>query len=290
MKHAFLIMAHNNFEVLRLLLRSLDDERVDIYLHIDKKVEDKSIIREMKTIPQKAQITVFSKYKVFWGGASQIKTEMFLLKQAHKTYHDYYHLISGQDFLLKSIDEIDKYFSGHNGMELVHCDFPNEENMSRVMSYNFVRDLDMRRLPPLIKKLFYKSNSVINCVMHKLNFNRRKNPKGYQFYKGDNWFSITHNFAGYIIKQKAFIYNRFRFTTTTDEMFMQTVIMNSPYRDRVDQNIMRCIDWNRTNGLSPYTYTLADYEILKNSGKLFARKFSDADIEIVQRLYQDITE
>ncbi len=35
MKHAFLIIAHNEPEVLAALLRQLDDERNDIYLHID---------------------------------------------------------------------------------------------------------------------------------------------------------------------------------------------------------------------------------------------------------------
>lgn len=36
MKHAFLIIAHNEYPVLEVLLSMLDDERNDIYLHIDK--------------------------------------------------------------------------------------------------------------------------------------------------------------------------------------------------------------------------------------------------------------
>ena len=35
MKHAFLIIAHNEPGVLAALLQQLDDERNDIYLHID---------------------------------------------------------------------------------------------------------------------------------------------------------------------------------------------------------------------------------------------------------------
>ena len=34
MKHAFLIIAHNEYPVLEVLLSMLDDERNDIYLHI----------------------------------------------------------------------------------------------------------------------------------------------------------------------------------------------------------------------------------------------------------------
>ena len=39
-KHAFLIMAHNQFDLLEMLIKLLDDPRNDIYLHIDQKVED----------------------------------------------------------------------------------------------------------------------------------------------------------------------------------------------------------------------------------------------------------
>ena len=39
MKHAFLIIAHNEYPVLEVLLSMLDDERNDIYLHIDKRAK-----------------------------------------------------------------------------------------------------------------------------------------------------------------------------------------------------------------------------------------------------------
>ena len=38
-KHAYLIMAHNEFDILEKQLRLLDDYRNDIYIHIDKKVK-----------------------------------------------------------------------------------------------------------------------------------------------------------------------------------------------------------------------------------------------------------
>ena len=36
-KHAYLIMAHNDFQILIEILKELDHERNDIFLHIDKK-------------------------------------------------------------------------------------------------------------------------------------------------------------------------------------------------------------------------------------------------------------
>lgn len=40
MKHAYLIIAHNEFEVLSRLLQALDDVRNDIYIHFDRKLKE----------------------------------------------------------------------------------------------------------------------------------------------------------------------------------------------------------------------------------------------------------
>ncbi len=36
-KHAYLVMAHNDWSLLSKLLRCIDDPRNDIFIHIDKK-------------------------------------------------------------------------------------------------------------------------------------------------------------------------------------------------------------------------------------------------------------
>lgn len=36
-KHAMLIMAHNQFEILEKLMQQLDHESNDLYIHIDRK-------------------------------------------------------------------------------------------------------------------------------------------------------------------------------------------------------------------------------------------------------------
>lgn len=45
-KHAFLVMAHKNNEVLHTLMRALDDERNGIFIHMDakKQMERKSLV------------------------------------------------------------------------------------------------------------------------------------------------------------------------------------------------------------------------------------------------------
>lgn len=83
-KHAYLIIAHNNFEVLEILIKMLDYKHNDLYVHIDKKVKnfDTDFFRALCT---QSNIYFLSKrIDVKWGGQSQILTEMLLYKYAYK--------------------------------------------------------------------------------------------------------------------------------------------------------------------------------------------------------------
>ena len=40
MKHAYMVMAHDNFNVLNKQLKLLDDERNDFFIHVDVKAGD----------------------------------------------------------------------------------------------------------------------------------------------------------------------------------------------------------------------------------------------------------
>ena len=61
MKHAFLIIAHNEYPVLEVLLSMLDDERNDIYLHIDKRATE--LFQQIKKVKmQKAGFYEFCIY------------------------------------------------------------------------------------------------------------------------------------------------------------------------------------------------------------------------------------
>jgi len=51
-KHAYLIIAHGNWVILEKLLNLLDDEKNDIYLHIDAKVTDFPNANSINTFPR----------------------------------------------------------------------------------------------------------------------------------------------------------------------------------------------------------------------------------------------
>ncbi len=281
-RHAYLILCHNNFEQLSILLTMLDDERNDIYIHVDKKT--KSVPFEMlRSSVKKSGLYFPERVKVTWGGYSQVRSEFVMLEAVAEKGYDYCHFLSGIDLPLKSQDYIHSFFAQLNGKECIS--FERIENvLDRVKYYYPMQDI-VGRKPGKLADLLRKIQDFLLRVQRKLKVNRIRGREE-QFHEGANWVSVTGNFAAYIVTKKNFIRRNFRSTYCADELFVQTMVMNSPFKDNIYTDTVRLIDWERGR---PYTFTDSDYDELISSGKLFARKFDcRQDADIIQRMYEHV--
>jgi len=284
MRHAFLIMAHENTETFQTLLKQLDHEKIDIFIHMDKKNKyyDAKLITEMAKY---ARIFHTQRLDVAWGGFSQIVAELSLLKLAtSKGQYDYYHLLSGQDLLIASINDIFAFFKEHEGTEFVNFESECFKHRDRVNYYSIQDYIGRNKYLKPLKLL----NKYSISIQEKLNINRNAD---ITFQKGDNWFSITDNLARYVIDKEEWIFSTFKNTELSDEIFLQTIVHNSPFKNKLylkkydndHHNILRAIDWNRG---TPYTYQSQDFRELRKSPNLFARKFNEnIDGKIIKDIY-----
>lgn len=294
-KHAYLVIAHNEFYILERLLKLIDDKRNDIYLHIDKKVKDFDF-NYFKNIVKKSNIYFTPRLNVSWGKDTQIKCELLLLKEATKKKYDYYHLISGVDLPLKNQDFIHDFFGNCGNKDFVHFCYHHEVNdhiIERVKYHHlFLKNIRSSNKCKLF--ISQKLHSIFLRIQKLFNYSRIKNNKD-GFYYGANWFSITDELARYVVSKEKFILKAFKNTICADELFLQTIIHDSKfyknlymYEDDNYLQIMRFIDWNRGQ---PYTFTEEDYNILMKSNMLFARKFSTRDKEckkLVDKIYNSV--
>lgn len=279
MKFAYLIIAHNEPKIFASLVSLLDDERNDIFVHVDKKAD----ISQFNTVkPAKSKLYFVERHAVYWGGQSQIVVELELLRAARaKQEYDYYHLLSGVDLPLKSQDYIHAFFAQHIGKEFVgitHSEFNMNDLRNKTRFYwigmKYIRgNWFVRKIP-----------SALVLVQRLLGMRRKYDV---ELAKGPQWFSITNALCEYLLAHSSEILRRFRYVCCPDEMFLQTEVVNSPFiriiYDPNDQfrSCMRKIDWLRG---SPYTWRSCDFEELVTSDRLFARKFSSADLGIVERI------
>lgn len=82
-----------------------------------------------------------------------------------------------------------------------------------------------------------------------------------------------------------------RFFSTTDmpdETFFQTIVMNSPFADRIVADDLRLIDWSDRTEL-PRVWRSADFDDLAAAPDLFARKFDETiDAEVITRVVDEL--
>ena len=284
MKHAYLIIAHNEYSILKSLLAMLDDERNDIYLFIDRR--SRMLRKKMRDyqMSHAGFYIIQDSIKLYWGDISLVEAEFILMETAlkHGSYL-YYHLLSGADLPIKSQDYIHDFFQRNAGKEFVGYwqSTEHQKDLDRKVSryYLFTKSLRPNDKWHAFTMPFY--NLVL--IFQKLIRFRRKSEIGFQ--KGSQWFSITDDFCRYIVKEKAFVLKRFKYTLCPDEIFVQTILWNSPFKGniyRLDNNNggnMRLIDWTR---VAPYVWRQQNYEELLQAEQLFARKFSSEHMEVVE--------
>ena len=63
----------------------------------------------------------------------------------------------------------------------------------------------------------------------------------------------------------------FRHVFVPDEIFFQTILMNSPLHDEIENDNLRYVEWSREP--APAVLGVDDLDAMLSSGKLFARKF-----------------
>lgn len=286
-KQAILIMAHNNIFTLEKILSILDSDYFDFYIHIDKK-SNINIGDINKKICKKSMIYIYKNIDVRWADYSQIETELFLLSKSVDKDYSYYHLISGNDMPLKKSKNIYDFYSNSN-LEFVHF----SSNIIEPQKVDWIKyyHIFMKKLR---KNKFYIIVDKISVLIQKIfHINRIKNRKC-KYMTGANWFSITRDLAKYILDNKDEIENMYKYTRSPDEIFLQTLIENSKFKNNLynknyDNNYDACKRYIKWNGNVPYVFRKKDYDELINSNMMFARKFDEKiDKEIIELLYNNL--
>lgn len=274
MKQAILITAYKNYHHLEEIIHFFDND-FELYIHIDKKsnIPDAELLKLRNYDVVKL---VEQKYKVNWGGFNHLKSILFLSEQALKNKENkYFHLISGHDFPIKKIEFFKEFFKKNDTEYITYFSIPrigaaNNGYLDRVEYYNFYDLLDAKK-----PNDNYKVKRIIR-IQKKLGFKRKISSKMPKLYGGSTWWSLSRDCLNYVItfsNKNKFVLNRFKYTLCSEEFYFQTIIVNSPFVDKVANESLRHIDWVARNGNNPAVLDETDYDKLVQSHALFARKF-----------------
>lgn len=273
MKHAYLIIAHDNFMVLDKLVKALDYEKNDIFVHFDKKVRDLPLLC---TINSNLYI-LENRIDVRWGHVSQIETEFVLFEFAlrHGDY-EYLHLVSGTHFPLKSQAEIHAYFKAMGSKSVFTPIIWSEADIARKLGYYhfFLKGQSFgNKLNRKLKNLLWRLLFRMQCC------NRKRVE---ELFKGkiSNWVSLSGKDARYVVEQRKEVLRKFKYSFCGDELFLPYIFGNECL-DYIESSITL---YQIFQGASPRILSDSNEDDILKSGCLFARKFSDDDMGIIDKI------
>ena len=283
MRIAALVLCHIFPERINRLISSLDDEDIDVYIHIDKK---STLFDEIKSDNGKINILCDElRVDVRWGQFSQVEAELNLLRYAsgRKSY-DYYLLLSGMDYPLVSTEELKLFLSDNAESNYINlCNSRNNNNNGKSNNHDKCNDiyylsclLNKHGISRILRRIWIASTGGYN---HTFKAFRRKNNTGFKFYYGSQWWCLSGNTIQWMLeyieenpKYVAF----FRNSRNPDESFFQTLFMNSSFVS-TRKDYLHYIDWSEKRN-SPKCLEVSDFYKIKKSGKLFARKIMDEQL------------
>mgnify|MGYP000214333486 FL=1 len=281
MKVAFLMQCHKNPEQINLLLEALNHPMVDVFVHVDKKsqaIKDK--------ITQRAGVYILPEQQcvdVQWAQYSQVEATLQLLRAAvNRGGYSHYWLISGQDYPLRPMDNILDFLEANQEANFIEC--------SQIKPFNkrndvyFPNSVIGRKLwQKVLKNLWIYGTGGWNKTFPIF---KRKAPDDFKYWFGSQWWCLNSTTAQWIIdylNEHTEYEKFFEHSLCSDECFFQTLVMNSPFANTT-KPYLHYIKWKKGKS-SPRTLTTIDYEELKKTEKIIARKFDiDVDTEIIERL------
>ncbi|MGN0527798.1 MAG: beta-1,6-N-acetylglucosaminyltransferase [Eubacterium sp.] len=291
-KHAYLFLVCRNTYVFEKTLQLIDDERNDIYIHVDLKCRDWNY-KKYESLVKKSRLIYVERINCNWAAYSQLKAEIILLKAAATENYSYYHLMSESCMPIKTQDEIHDFFED-NSFDYLEMMGISDEYWSHddfttnhwTQYYYFLTENRYYRKSKIVKGI---SRILLIQIQKLLGVNRWKAEKN--IYGDDivslwgwNWFSFSHNTVKFLISKEEFIDKHFKMTHAPDEVCFPTLLYNY-----TDMKNVRPSKRNIVFDGKPSVITMSDYGRLMDSDDFFARKFDEnIDRKVIDKIFNKI--
>lgn len=292
MKKAYIIMAHRYPAQLHRLIERLNDGNSEFFIHIDKTAEFTQF-QTVKAIG--GNIQFIDRVDSKWGGFGSVQASLNGLKAVKDTgrHFDQILLLSGQDYPIKSNEDINAFFK--NSPHSIFVDYfpiPNYKKWPGSDRGGWYR-VDKYYIG-LKWHEFLRSKSM-NLISTYIPFLRRKIPAGMKPFTGSQWWSVDMYALNYILAYDAAHpeYRAFhQYTFVPDELYVHMILANSK-DERIKKSLTdtnkRFMIWEKPDSSHPNTLRKTDLGALKASPHLFARKFdASTDGEILDLIDAEI--
>ncbi len=298
--NAIMIMCHKNMEQVARLIKRCKSKETRIILHIDFRYD----LSERETQCFETEGVYFTEKRLEGelDTRSLVDIAMLMVEKAQwvekeeNIHFSYYLLLSGQDYLTKSIEFINKELKNSYPRPYIDCTpydkknwiYHKFKNNPYIFKYHAWVSRTFRE-GSLCRKAFRFLGSLFAYCSRLLKWNDYNYFKRNKvaLYGGSAWWILPDGAIAYIVEEwnkKEKYLTRLLSSYTPEETFFQIMVMRSPIRDLVSINPMdmveqNCKTWAYFSDTDkpfkghPYIFTTQEYEKLINKDCWIARKF-----------------
>jgi hypothetical protein len=268
---AYIVSAYKLPAQLERMLRRLAGPGVTFAVHVDRKTR-RATWDEMVSRCRDLDVVWLPRHRSQWGGFGHVRATLKGIDHVvgDRVPFDYAVLLTGQDYPLRPPAEIGRVLGESGGRSFMrHVALPwspwgRRGGLDRIEDWHVITYRRLHLALPL----------------------RRKLAGGLRPYGGSAYWCLSgplvHFVHGFLREHPDYV-RFFEHVFVPDELFFQTIIMNSQLRDTVENDDLRYLDWSREP--APAVLTVDDLPVLVESGKLFARKFDETvDSDVLDAL------
>jgi hypothetical protein len=274
-KVAYLIRAHHAPNLLERLVRRLAGPDAGVFVHVNRAAED-AIYEEMVSRLRDVEGVEWLPRRICrYGGFSLVEATLAGLDSilaGGAPGHTL--LLSGQDYPLRPRAEVEALLERSGERSFVHhFRLPADDWREEAGGLDRIRYVHFER-------------ARVRTRLLRLPGVRRRFPPGYDAYGGSAFWALSAPALEYVhrfVRENPSFVRFFRHVLIPDEIFFQTILLNSPLRDSIVNEQLHYVDWSG-GGAHPATLRAADVERALASGKPFARKFDPNDTEALDLL------
>ena len=283
-EHCFLLQIHKDTDHVRNLIDLLS-KYADVFIHMDLKSENDYLSLSYWSDTNDLKNVFFTKNRidVKWAHYSQVLATINLLRASRDHgFYESYTLLSGDCFPVKAVSKYFHYLDENKNKNFFSVSSINECRKRVdaihlfVFSPIFRHSLVLRKFSLFLSKALY-SIGIKN--RHYLN---------YDIVKGSQWFTITKEFVDFLLDSCLEVknINQLKFSNCIDEVFFQTILFNSKFKNTIIRSNLRSVNWKCGNSPEFFTHN----ELNFNSSVYFARKIDTSDILSKNKIKEELLE
>jgi hypothetical protein len=227
---------------------------------------------------------VTQRVDVHWGTFSQVRAVLHSLDQILDEVPDFDKLLflSAQDFPLLSNAALKDALAALRGRELLDTVAIGAAPGQWAADYRY-----QYFYPERTTRTQRIACALANRLLRAGGF-RRRLPGGLQPFGGSSWWALSRDCMRMLrdrVAAEPGLVRFFRRAACPDEMFFQTLVMNSPFRDRVLGSNFRYVQWPENGSRNPKVLDEGDFARIAASRAHFCRKLdSRASAGLMPRL------